>query len=789
MVKQAVEAYGEYEQLVGGVETLFGDAAQTVQENAANAFRTAQMSANDYMQTATSFAASLVQSLGRGEQTNLDELEETLSDEYNAAKKSYSAQYTARKNALDQQIAAVKSAYDEEISLISRKDKKSIASAKAARDEEIAALKAAKETELDALKATNEKNLAELKKANKAQLAEAERQNMVSTTTADVQQRAADIADIAMKDMADNANKMGTSMQRIQDAYAGLARGEYMMLDNLRLGYKGTKTEMERLIADANDIRRANGETADLSVNSFADMVMAIHAVQENMGITGTTALEASETIQGSINAAKAAYSNLIVGLADDNADLDKLFDNLIDTGKAAYNNVAPRVKTLVKRVVAEVKKLYPSIKAEFVKIIKQNDTTIAKIGGIGIAFKSLIKGNWWGVAAGGIIAAAGLVNDALDKSRDKIRGLSEADRKYIDRANALADTLSNTLAARNSNIASIETETEYTKLLWRELQTLADENGNVEEKNRSRAEYILGELNNALGTEYSLNEGIIDQYGKMRTEIDKLIVKKRAERLLESSSEAYDTAKSNLSSYLSAAQVSADSLTKAQAALDKALKEETPQQKRLRMGGMYGGAVYEAQQAVKAAQAEYDKNAAAAKDAAQVIDAFEKAMIASSQENYNEVAQILEKDTAYRWQHTKDITQATADEIKQLREDYKRAYDAAKFYGEQLDNNIEGFAQEQLDELEKKAQTMKDLLDEYKRAHTSTLPNAATAASGAFPGLGVSQDAIEKAIRGALQNVDIRLDSGALVGGIAPKMDNALGNRYRASNREVLVN
>lgn len=237
-VVTAVSAYGEYEQLVGGVETLFGDAAQTVQENAANAFRTAQMSANDYMQTATSFAASLVQSLGRGEQTNLDELEESLSDEYNAAKKSYSAQYTARKNALDQQIAAVKSAYDEEIALISKKDKKSIASAKAARDEEIAALKAAKETELDALKATNEQNLAEMKKSNKAQLAEAERQNMVSTTTAETQKKAAEYADIAMRDMADNYNRMGTDMQSIQNAYQGFAKQNYTMLDNLKLGKK-----------------------------------------------------------------------------------------------------------------------------------------------------------------------------------------------------------------------------------------------------------------------------------------------------------------------------------------------------------------------------------------------------------------------------------------------------------------------------------------------------------------------------------------------------------------------
>ena len=160
IVKSATQSFAEYEQLVGGVDTLFKQSSQKVQAYAADAYKTAGMSANEYMSTVTSFSASLLQSLGQ-------------------------------------------------------------------------------DTE-----------------------------------------KAAQYADKAIIDMADNANKMGTDMQRIQDAYQGFAKQNYTMLDNLKLGYGGTKTEMERLIADANKLKKANGEMANLSINSFADVVEAIHTVQ-----------------------------------------------------------------------------------------------------------------------------------------------------------------------------------------------------------------------------------------------------------------------------------------------------------------------------------------------------------------------------------------------------------------------------------------------------------------------------------------------------------------------------
>lgn len=237
VTKQAVQGFAEYEQLVGGVDTLFKDASDEVQKNADMAFKTAQISANDYMQTVTSFSASLIQSLG-----------------------------------------------------------------------------------------------GDTKKA-------------------------AQVADKAVIDMADNANKMGTDISMIQNAYQGFAKQNFMMLDNLKLGYGGTRTEMQRLLKDAEAI---SGIHYDIS--SFSDMVEAIHVVQENLGITGTSAEEASKTIQGSLNAMKASWSNLIVGIADDQADFDSLMGDFIDSAGTFLENLIPAIERALPKIAELVNRLAPLI-------------------------------------------------------------------------------------------------------------------------------------------------------------------------------------------------------------------------------------------------------------------------------------------------------------------------------------------------------------------------------------------------------------------------------------------
>ncbi len=246
LAKASLDSYGEYEQLVGGVETLFKDSAGMVTQYADNAYKTAGLSANQYMETVTSFSASLLQSLG-------------------------------------------------------------------------------------------------------------------GDTAA-----AAQMADLAITDMADNANKMGTDIEMLQNAYRGFARGNFTMLDNLALGYAGTKEEMERLLADA---EKLSGVEYDIS--SYADMVEAIHVVQTEMGITGTTAAEAASTIQGSMSAAKSAFQNLITGIADGNANLDTLIGNFVDSVKTAGDNVIPRVEQILVGLGQAIQALAPMIAEQLPPLVE----------------------------------------------------------------------------------------------------------------------------------------------------------------------------------------------------------------------------------------------------------------------------------------------------------------------------------------------------------------------------------------------------------------------------------
>lgn len=254
LIKSSIQSYSETEQLIGGVKTLFGTEAESVEEyaesvgksvdevkdkydelmqsqetvlkNANNAYKTAGMSANEYMETVTGFSASLLQSLDG-----------------------------------------------------------------------------------DTVKA-------------------------------------ADAANQAIIDMSDNANKMGTDIESIKNTYQGFAKQNYTMLDNLKLGYGGTKEEMERLLADATTL---SGVEYDIS--NLNDVYDAIHVIQDELAITGTTAKEASTTIQGSVSSMKAAWTNLITGIADDNQDFDQLLTNFIDSIGTVAANLLPRISTALNGV------------------------------------------------------------------------------------------------------------------------------------------------------------------------------------------------------------------------------------------------------------------------------------------------------------------------------------------------------------------------------------------------------------------------------------------------------
>ena len=253
--KDALDSYADYEQLIGGVETLFKESAGIVEGYANNAYKTAGLSANEYMETVTSFSASLLSSLN--------------GDTAKSAK----------------------------------------------------------------------------------------------------------VADMAITDMSDNANKMGTDMSMIQSAYQGFAKQNYTMLDNLKLGYGGTKSEMERLLKDAQKI---SGVKYDIS--NLNDVYNAIHVIQGELGITGTTAKEASTTIQGSVSAMKSAWQNMLTGIADDNADFEGLVGNLIESIGIASENIMPRVKIIIDGIVALLPQLAKKIIEHLPEIMDAGSEIITQL-------------------------------------------------------------------------------------------------------------------------------------------------------------------------------------------------------------------------------------------------------------------------------------------------------------------------------------------------------------------------------------------------------------------------
>lgn len=240
--KTALDAYSNYEQLVGGIDTLFKASSGKMQQYAANAYQTAGVSANRYMEISTSFAAALISSLGGNTEA------------------------------------------------------------------------------------------------------------------------AADMANTAITDMSDNANKMGTSLETVQEAYMSLSRGNYEMLDSLKLGYGGTKSELERLLSDAEEFSAAQGKVRDFSVDSYSDIVEAIHIVQDEMGITGTTAEEAATTIEGSVNMAKAAWDNWLAGLGNEDADMGGLTDQLVGSVVTAGENIVPRVGQIMTTIGQTVADYAPGV-------------------------------------------------------------------------------------------------------------------------------------------------------------------------------------------------------------------------------------------------------------------------------------------------------------------------------------------------------------------------------------------------------------------------------------------
>ena len=228
--------------------------------------------------------------------------------------------------------------------------------------------------------------------------------------------KAAEVTDVAMRAISDNYNTFGGDMQSVTNAFQGFAKQNYTMLDNLKLGYGGTKEGMQQLIADANAYAAANGEAADLSIDSFADIVQAIELVQEKQGIAETTAREAATTIAGSLGMTKAAWENLVTGLAS-GTDIAPLIDNLVSSATTAFDNLMPVVEQaligvgdLLQSIAPVISKKLPEIAQKLIPEVINTATTLvisvaealpgiasAIIDAIPLIFEQIVSIDWLG--------------------------------------------------------------------------------------------------------------------------------------------------------------------------------------------------------------------------------------------------------------------------------------------------------------------------------------------------------------------------------------------------------
>lgn len=464
----SVKSYGEYEQLVGGIDTLFKESSKTVQEYAENAYKTAGKSANEYMETVTLFSASLIRSL-RGDT-----------------------------------------------------------------------------------------------------------------------EKASKYADMAITDMADNVNKLGTSIDMIQNAYSGFARGTFTMLDNLKLGYSGSREEMERLIEDANKIKRANGEMANLSIDNFSDMVEAIHIIQTEMGITGTTSQEAGKTILGSVKSMQSSWKNLLVSVSDDNADMGKSVDNFVDSVIVAAKNIVPRIKVafdgisklfdrLVREAFPKLKREIPELKPlinVFEWFINNKRIVVTAIKGIIAAFAvtkiidfatkvqtafnnvmKFAKGGTLNAVITGVTAAITVFTtlaNIFDTETEAERKARIEMENHTDSLNSQIDSWQNLQEAQQETINNGMTELSYYSDLKRELEEITDENGNVQEGYEKRADFIVSQLKEALGIEIEYTDGVIENYKDISKSIDEVIEKKQAELIVNAQAGPYAEAKQKESEAIS---------------------------------------------------------------------------------------------------------------------------------------------------------------------------------------------------------------------------------------------
>lgn len=490
--KQSYNLYSANEQLVGGVETLFGKSTDKIIDYANMAYKTAGVNANEYMDQAVSFAARLLQGLGG-------------------------------------------------------------------------------DTE-----------------------------------------KAAEYANLAIIDMSDNANKLGTDLSMIQHAYQGFAKNNYTMLDNLKLGYGGTAGEMARLINDTRVLGEATNVTAKTVTSvPFDKMIEAVHKVQQQIGITGTTTWEAEKTIVGSTRAVKASWENLMVAIADENANLGDSLEKFTNSVAVLFENAAPRIKQIVSGLwngIVKLGKQYaPEVTNTVLPVLETITSGVKTVGkfvidnfgvisstvaaavtvfttfnaamaitttvttvtkaiegltaGVGLVTKAqtiwnaVMSANPIGAVITAVTAlTAVLVILATTTKSDAVKAHEEemnALQRQADAINGNTESWNKLKDAQQESINAGMTQISYYQSLYDELESISDANGKVKEGYEERASFITSQLKDALGVEISMVDGIIQNYTELQAEIDNTIEKKKAQIILDNQETMYSEAIKNQSNAL----------------------------------------------------------------------------------------------------------------------------------------------------------------------------------------------------------------------------------------------
>ncbi len=704
ITKSAIQSYAEYEQLIGGVETLFKDSSDIVMGYAEEAYKTAGLSANQYMKTVTGFSASLLQSLG-----------------------------------------------------------------------------------------------GDTKKA-------------------------AEVADLAIKDMSDNANKMGTSMESIQNAYQGFAKQNYTMLDNLKLGYGGTKSEMERLLEDAEKLKTAQGEIVDYSIDSYADIIDAIHTIQVEMDIYGTTSQEASSTIQGSFESMKTAWQNFITGMADEDQDFDILLNNLTDSIVTFGKNIIPRIEQTVPRIIkglSGVVKIMipyvPKVLNELVPALYNGAQQILKLviddlpdmlgelfGDTGRQFGETISTvvsdivpiitnlaetvmpividvfHLFSSALSAVVPVVEMVAEAIDNLHilDVINGIMEvaggvisvltwtfkdntvavsenvkAAREAANAAREESQAFRDMKAAVDEKAAADLSNISNTERLWSELQKLTDETGKVSESDRARAEFIIGELNDALGTEIEMVDGQIQSYEELQESIANTIEMKKAEIMLQANEEAYTEAVKNCNEQKRKSGESYTAWRKAQSEANR-LYDELEALKAQETANMFDGTMHQRVVAAEEAYNEqaqiaanlhstYDESADLYAEYCSTIEKYEAASVAMQQGNAEEVMNIYDRKGQAMLKAADIAGQATEQQKQQFLEQAQQMSAEYAFLAEEYLKGSEGITEKMVQDAGVKAELA---WSEYQKVGGSMSDGII---SGALSG----SDAVNKAIMAIVTN------------------------------------